>query len=49
MIDYSKFSLSNRFYTGTEKKIGILIKEKPYFVKFRKTKTILQNNYSAKI
>jgi len=36
MIDYSKFPLSKRFYTGAEKKIGIIIKEKPYFVKFRK-------------
>ena len=36
MTDYSKYSPSNRFYTGAEKKIGIMIKDKPYFVKFRK-------------
>jgi len=36
MIDYSKYSHSDRFYSGVEKKIGILIKDKPYFVKFRK-------------
>jgi len=36
MVDYSKYPKSNRFYTGAEKKIGILIKNKPYFVKFRK-------------
>jgi len=36
MTDYSKYSLSNRFYTGAEKKVGIMIKDKPYFVKFRK-------------
>jgi len=36
MLDYCRFPKSNRFYTGAEKKLGILIKNKPYFVKFRK-------------
>jgi hypothetical protein len=36
MKDYSEHSPSNRFYSGAEKKIGIMIKDKPYFVKFRK-------------
>lgn len=36
MTDYSKYSPSNRFYSGAEKKIGIMIKGKPYFVKFKK-------------
>ncbi len=36
MTDYSRYPLSHRFYSGAEKKIGILIKDKAYFAKFRK-------------
>ncbi|MHB1485552.1 MAG: HipA domain-containing protein [Saccharofermentanales bacterium] len=36
MTDYSKYPVSNRYYTGAEMKVGIMIKGKPYFVKFRK-------------
>lgn len=36
MTDYAKYSPSTRYYTGAEKKIGIIVKGKPYFVKFRK-------------
>ena len=36
MIDYSNYPKNDRFYTGTEKKIGITVKNIPYIIKFRK-------------
>lgn len=42
MIDYIKNEKSNRFYSGTEKKIGLIINGEYYFVKFRKNSPIGQ-------
>lgn len=36
MTDYSVYPRNNRFYTGTEKKYGITVKDKAYIVKFQK-------------
>lgn len=35
-FDFSSFPLSNKEYGGSEKKIGILIENEPYMVKFQK-------------
>lgn len=35
-MDYTKYPASYRYYSGAEKKKGILIQGKPYIVKFRK-------------
>ena len=36
LIDFSKYELSNIYYGGSEKKIGILIDGEPYMLKFQK-------------
>ena len=35
-MDFSMYPLSNRYYSGSEKKVGILINGSPYMLKFRK-------------
>ena len=35
-MDYSRFKSSGRYYTGAERKKGILIQGKPYIVKYAK-------------
>lgn len=35
-VDFSRYSLSNKFYGGSEKKLGILIGESEYMLKFQK-------------
>ena len=35
-IDYTNYKLSNKFYGGSEKKVGILINDIPYMLKFQK-------------
>lgn len=35
-LDFSKYSLSNKFYGGSEKKIGIVMNGNDYMVKFQK-------------
>lgn len=35
-MDFSKCTLSGRFYGGSEKKLGVLIEKKPYMLKFQK-------------
>lgn len=35
-MDYGRYQLSGRFYTGAEHKVGILIGKQPYIVKFAK-------------
>lgn len=35
-MDYSRYPLSKKYYTGAERKKGILIKGKPYIVKYAK-------------
>lgn len=35
-MDFSSYPLSNRYYGGTERKIGILIDDAPHMVKFQK-------------
>lgn len=37
MIDYSRYSEGNRYYSGAERKKSILISGKPYLIKFQKT------------
>lgn len=41
-MDFSDYPLSNRFYGGSEKKIGILIHDSPYMLKFQK-RTVFGN------
>lgn len=36
MIDYSRYSEGNRYYSGAERKKSILISGKPYLIKFQK-------------
>ena len=36
MIDYSRYSEENRYYSGAERKKSILISGKPYLIKFQK-------------
>lgn len=47
-MDFSKYPLSGRTYSGSEKKIGLLIDGEKYFVKFRKVslKGLLYNHVS---
>ena len=40
-FDFSSFPLSNKEYGGSEKKIGILIENVPYMVKFQKNTPFL--------
>lgn len=35
-MDYSRFPNSNRYYSGAERKKGILINKKPYIIKYQK-------------
>lgn len=45
-IDFSKYPLSNKYYGGSEKKIGIIISESEYMVKFqKKTAFGVRNNH----
>lgn len=36
MIDYSKYSDGDRFYSGAERKKSILVSGSPYLIKFQK-------------
>lgn len=36
IFDFSEYELSNISYGGSEKKLGILIKNEPYMLKFQK-------------
>ena len=45
-MDFSKYPLSNRYYGGSEKKIGIMITGSPYMLKFQKKTALgLRNNH----
>jgi hypothetical protein len=35
-MDFSNYQLSDRYYGGSEKKVGILINGSPYMLKFQK-------------
>lgn len=36
MTDYSKYPEGDRFYTGAERKKALIVKNKPYLIKFQK-------------
>lgn len=45
-MDFSTYPPSERYYGGTERKIGILINDRPYMVKFQKASVFgLRNNH----
>ncbi len=35
-MDYSRYPLNNRFYSGSERKVGLTIKGENYILKFQK-------------
>ena len=42
-IDFSDYERSDKFYGGSEKKIGITVDGHDYMIKFQKEITIYQN------
>lgn len=44
-MDFSNYTLSDRYYGGSEKKVGILINNSPYMLKFQK-KTAFGTRYN---
>ena len=45
-MDFSRYPLSGKYYSGTERKLGILIKGVPYMLKFqKKTPFGIRNNH----
>lgn len=46
LIDFSDYTESGKYYGGSEKKIGILIDDSEYMLKFQKTTRFgLRNNH----